>query len=287
MFSGCIVSTITLLTDFGLEDAWVGIMKGVILGINPEARIVDITHQIPPQDTAAAAWTIAAAYPYFPHSTVHVVVVDPGVGSDRDIICARRGGHIFVAPDNGVLSSVLEPGAGEIRIAKNRDLYLDVISNTFHGRDILAPVGAHLSLSHDIAPTGPAAAFESLVQLDLPKPVLTDAGELWGTVIMIDHFGNIITNIDRPALTAFQTANGSCRPDISLGKHHIRGLSGAYSRAKTGQPLALFGSMGYLEIAIFGQDARREMKLSRGDQVKVSRPGQGVPAAGDPHVNRS
>jgi len=116
------VSAITLLTDFGLEDAWVGIMKGVILGINPEARIVDITHRIPPQDTAAAAWTIAAAYPYFPRGSVHVIVVDPGVGSDRDIICARRGAHIFVAPDNGVLSSVLEPGTGDIRIVKNSDI---------------------------------------------------------------------------------------------------------------------------------------------------------------------
>ena len=123
------MSTITLLTDFGLEDAWVGIMKGVILGINPEARIVDITHQIPPQDTAAAAWTIAAAYPYFPRGTVHVIVVDPGVGTDRDIICARRGAHIFVAPDNGVLSSVLEPGTGDILIVKNCDLYLYAISN--------------------------------------------------------------------------------------------------------------------------------------------------------------
>ena len=287
MFTGRIVSTVTLLTDFGLEDAWVGMMKGVILGINPKARIVDIPHQIPPQDTATAAWTIAAAYSYFPRDTVHVIVVDPGVGSDRNIICARRGAHIFVAPDNGVLSTVLEPGAGEIRIVKNRDLCLDVVSNTFHGRDILAPVGAHLSLSQDIASVGPAAAFESLVQLDLPKPVLTDSGELRGTVIMIDHFGNVITNIDRPALEAFQAANDGCRPEIALGEHHIHGLSATYSRAKTGQPLALFGSMGYLEIAIFGRDARREMNLSRGDRVKVTRPGQGVPAAGGPQAKRS
>ncbi len=266
------VSAVTLLTDFGLEDAWVGIMKGVILGINPEARIVDITHQIPPHDTAAAAWTLAAAYPYFPRGTVHIIVVDPGVGSERDIICARFGDHIFVAPDNGVLSSVLGSGAGtgDIRIVKNSGLWLDSVSNTFHGRDILAPVGAHLSLSQDVASTGPAAALASLVHLDLPKPVLTDSGELWGTVIMIDHFGNIISNIDRTALEAFQAANGGCNPEISLGNHHIRGLSDAYSLASAGQPLALFGSMGYLEIAIFGQDARREMKLARGDQVKVS-----------------
>ncbi|MDX2452396.1 SAM-dependent chlorinase/fluorinase [Desulfosarcina sp.] len=276
------MSIVTLLTDFGLEDAWVGIMKGVILGINPEARIVDITHQIPPQDTAVAAWTMAAAYPYFPPGTVHIIVVDPGVGSDRDIICARLGDHIFVAPDNGVLSSVLESGAGtgDIRIVKNSDLWLDSISNTFHGRDILAPVGAHLSLSQDIASTGPAAVFARLVHLDLPKPVLTDSGELWGTVVMIDHFGNIITNIDRTALETFQAANGGCRSEIALGNHRIRGLSDAYFQAKAGQPLALFGSMGYLEIAIFGQDARREMKLARGDQVKVFRAGTGPPVTG-------
>jgi len=120
------------LTDFGLEDAWVGIMKGVILGINAEIRIVDITHQIPPQDVAAAAWTIAAAYPYFPRGSVHVVVVDPGVGGDRDIICAALDGHIFLAPDNGVLSAVLKPGSGadDIRLVKNRDLFPGRISNT-------------------------------------------------------------------------------------------------------------------------------------------------------------
>ncbi len=276
------MSTVTLLTDFGLEDAWVGIMKGVILGINPEARIVDITHQIPPHDTAAAAWTLAAAYPYFPRGTVHIVVVDPGVGSDRDIICARCGDHIFVAPDNGVLSSILGSGAGtgDIRIVNNSDLWLDSISNTFHGRDIMAPVGAHLSLFQDIATTGPAAAFARLVHLDLPKPVLTDSGELRGTVIMIDHFGNAVTNIDRTALERFQAANGGCRPEIAVGKHHISGLSDAYSQARAGQPLALFGSMGYLEIAIFSQDARREMNLARGDQVRVFRAGEGAPVTG-------
>lgn len=276
------MSTVTLLTDFGLQDAWVGIMKGVILRINPDARIVDITHQVPPQDTATAAWTLAAAYPYFPRGTVHVIVVDPEVGSDRDIICVRQGDHLFVAPDNGVLSAVLEPGEAnaDIRILKNRDLCLDSISNTFHGRDILAPVGAHLSLSQDIASTGPVATLESLVHLDLPKPVLTQTGELWGTVIMIDHFGNLITNINRPALEAFQMANGGCQPEISLGNTHINGLRDAYAQARAGQPLAIFGSMGYLEIALFGQDARRELNLSRGDQVKVSRTGPGVPEAG-------
>ena len=276
------MSTITLLTDFGLEDAWVGIMKGVILGINPEARIVDITHRIPPQDTATAAWTIAAAYPYFPRGSVHVIVVDPGVGSERDIICARWDNHIFVAPDNGVLSSVLKPGkgTGEIRIVKNRDLCLDSISNTFHGRDILAPVGAHLSLSQDIASTGPVVDVANLVRLNLPEPVLTNSGELRGNVIMVDHFGNLITNIDRPALAAFQAANGGCQPEIVIGDYYISGLRDAYAQEKAGRPLALFGSMGYLEIAIYGQNAGHAMKLARGDRVKVARPRQGAPVAG-------
>jgi len=282
------VSTLTLLTDFGLADAWVGIMKGVVLGINPEVRIVDISHQIPPQDTLAAAWTIAAAYPYFPRGSVHVIVVDPGVGSDRDIICARRDGHLFVAPDNGVLSAVLQTdtGAGEIRILENRDLCLDTISNTFHGRDILAPVGAHLSLSQDLASTGPVVARGDLVRLDLPQPVLTDSGELQGIVMWVDHFGNLITNIDRPALEAFQVCHG-CRPEIWIGNKRIRGLSEAYSQVKAGRPAALFGSMGYLEIAIFGRDAGRTLNLSRGDTVKVCRPGQGDPGMGPEKIQTS
>lgn len=266
------MSTITLLTDFGLEDAWVGMMKGVILGINSEARIVDITHQIPPQDTAAAAWMIAAAYPYFPGGSVHVVVVDPGVGSDRNIICAALDGHIFLAPDNGVLSSVLKPGinTGDIRIVKNQDFFLDSISNTFHGRDIFAPVGAHLSMSPDISAVGPTVEFETLVYMDLPRPRLTSNGDLLGAVILIDRFGNIITNIDRNLFEAHRAANTDCRPEITLGNHRIPGLSNSYSQADKGQTLALFGSMGYLEIAVYCGNAGRELGISRGDRVKVS-----------------
>ena len=269
------MSIVTLLTDFGLEDAWVGIMKGVILGINPDARVIDLTHQIDPQDTATAAWTIAAAFPYFPPGTVHVIVVDPGVGSERDIICARYNGHLFVAPDNGVLSAVLDSGpqAGDIRVVDNPDLYLDAVSNTFHGRDILAPVGAHLSLSTDLAAVGPLADLETLVRLDFPQPNMSAAGELLGSVIMVDHFGNLITNIDRPVLEAFLAANDDCRLEVSIGSHTIRGLSTAYSQAASGRPLAIFGSMGFLEIAVFGGNARREMGVARGERVRISSAG--------------
>ena len=279
---GRIVGAITLLTDFGLENAWVGIMKGVILGVNPEARIVDITHQIPPQDTTAAAWTIAAAYPYFPPGSVHVIVVDPGVGSDRKIICARRGDHLFVAPDNGVLSAVLESGigAGDIRIVENRDLFLEPVSRTFHGRDILAPVGAHLTLSADIAATGPAVDARDLVRLELPAAVVTETGALRGTVIMVDYFGNLITNIDRAAFAALPAAGGGGQPQINAGGCRITGLSESYAQARAGRPLAIFGSMGYLEIAIFGRHAGRELNLGRGDDVTVFNPGPAAPPTG-------
>lgn len=269
------MATVTLLTDFGLADAWVGIMKGVILGINPDARIVDITHQIPPQDTSVAAWTLAAAYPYFPSNTVHVIVVDPGVGSDRAIICARLGDQFFVAPDNGVLAAVLQADhpSPEIRILENRDLCLDAISNTFHGRDILAPVGAHLSLTHDIASTGALAATADLVNLDLPEPSLSASGELHGEVILIDHFGNIITNIDKPTLDAFLQISGDDRPAIRIGAHRITGQQHSYAQGLPGQPLAIFGSMGFLEIAIFGRDACQALRVARGDRVIIARPG--------------
>ena len=266
------MSIITLLTDFGLEDAWVGIMKGVILGINSEARIVDITHQIPPQDTAAAAWTIAAAYPYFSGGSVHVVVVDPGVGGDRDILCVSLGGHIFLVPDNGVLSAVLKSNnsADDIRVVTNRKFFLGSVSNTFHGRDIFAPVGAHLSMSPDISAVGPAVEFENLVRMDLPQPRLTSSGELLGAVIMIDRFGNIITNIDRNIYRAFCDANTGCRPVIGVGTHRIKGLCEAYTQVDQGQTLAVFGSMGYLEIAVNCRNAGRELGITRGDRVQVS-----------------
>jgi len=267
------VGAVTLLTDFGLEDAWVGIMKWVILGINPDARIVDITHQIPPQDTRAAAWMLAAAYPYFPRDTVHVTVVDPGVGSNRAIICARLDGQFFVAPDNGVLSAVLKtnPHATEIRILDNYDLCLDSISNTFHGRDILAPVGAHLARMLDITATGPTVAAADLVNLNLPAAALTPSGDLQGEVILSDHFGNVITNIDRPALDAFWKIHGDCRPAIRIGTHRISGLHQSYAQGASGQPLAIIGSMGFLEIAIFGQDARQAMNVARGDRVVITK----------------
>jgi len=250
-------------------------MKGVILGINPDARIVDITHQIPPQDTRTAAWKLAAAYSYFPRDTVHVIVVDPGVGSDRAIICARLGDQFFVAPDNGVLSAVLKADhhPNEIRFLDNHDLCLDVISNTFHGRDILAPVGAHLSLTHDIESTGAVVPAADLVSLELPEPSQAPSGELRGEVILIDHFGNIITNIDKSALDAFLQTNGNCRPEIRLGEHCIAGLQQSYLQGLPGQPLAIFGSMGLLEIAIFGRDACQALHVACGDRVIITRPG--------------
>jgi len=269
------VGAVTLLTDFGLEDAWVGIMKGVILGINPNAHIVDITHQIPPQDTRVAAWKLAAAYAYFPRGTVHVIVVDPGVGSDRAIICARLGGHFFVAPDNGVLSAVLQADhqSTEIRILDNYDLCLNAISNTFHGRDILAPVGAHMSLTHDITSTGAVVAATDLVDLNLPEASQTPSGDIHGEVILIDHFGNIITNIDQPALDAFLQIDAGCRPEIQVGTHRIIGLHQSYAQGPEGQPLAILGSMGFLEIAIFGRDAHQAMNVTCGDRVIITRAG--------------
>lgn len=269
------MGAVTLLTDFGLEDAWVGIMKGVILGINPDARIVDITHQIPPQDTRVAAWTLAAAYAYFPRGTVHVIVVDPGVGSDRAIICAQLGEHFFVAPDNGVLSAVLQADyqSTEIRKLDNYDLCLDAISNTFHGRDILAPVGAHLSLTHDVTSTGAVVAATDLVNLNLPEASQTPSGDLRGEVILIDHFGNIITNIDKPALDAFLQTDANYRPEIRVGTHRIIGLHQSYAQGPEGQPLAIFGSMGFLEIAIFGRDAHHAMNVRCGDRVIITRLG--------------
>ncbi|MCD6224235.1 MAG: SAM-dependent chlorinase/fluorinase, partial [Deltaproteobacteria bacterium] len=191
------MSIITLLTDFGVEDEYVGIMKGVILSINPSSTIVDITHQIAPQDIIAAAYRIKFSYKYFPEKTVHLVIVDPGVGSGRPLLAAKIQGHFFLAPDNGILTPLLDDGDIDTLVfVENSEYFLDSVSQTFHGRDIFAPVAAHISKGIDIMELGKLADIKSLARLSVEKPFIADNGELSGIIVSIDRFGNLITNID-------------------------------------------------------------------------------------------
>ena len=217
---------VTLLTDFGLNDEYVGIMKGVILSINPSVTIVDITHHVDPQDVFQAALIIQYAFRYFPEGTIHIVVVDPGVGSDRAIIALKRLGHVFLAPDNGVLTLMLdEAGNEQIVRVDNQRYFLESISRTFHGRDIFAPVGAYLSSGMDITSFGETIPQKDLVRVSVEKPYISKAGELVGTVMWIDRFGNMITNIESGAMNEFCRSGDTKRCAVLVGSSTIVGLS--------------------------------------------------------------
>jgi S-adenosyl-L-methionine hydrolase (adenosine-forming) len=261
---------ISLLTDFGESDAYVGIMKGVILSKAPDAGIVDISHRISPQDLVQAAYLISSAYRYFPKGTVHVVVVDPGVGSNRAIIALEVAGFFFLAPDNGVLTLILEKATAERAVkVENRRFFLENPSRTFHGRDIFAPVSAHLAMGGDIHELGPCIAPSALVNLSIPKPLTEKTGELIGAVIDIDRFGNLITNIDEGLIQTLCEKNRS-NAMVYIGKHIISGLQVSYAGVSPGAMLAIIGSRGTLEISINRGSAKDYFSAAIGDYVTVS-----------------
>ena len=265
------MSIITLTTDFGTDDEYVGIMKGVILSLNPSAVIVDITHHIDPQDLVQAAYTIYSSYRYFPQGTVHVVVVDPTVGSDRKIITFKIKDHIFLAPDNGVLTLLINEGnINSIARIDNTSYFLDPVSRTFHGRDIFAPVSAHLSMGVPIKKLGTPVAQKNLICLSILKPYFSDNGELVGSIVTIDHFGNLITNINIDDLENIHNTVPGKKLCINVGKDKISGLSQNYSSAIPGHPLAIIGSRGYLEISVNGGDAANHFMVEKSDVVRIS-----------------
>jgi S-adenosylmethionine hydrolase len=246
---------ITLTTDFGLSDPFVGIMKGVILGIAPNAQLVDISHDIQSYDILEAAFLLDTAYRYFPAGTVHMIVVDPGVGSSRRPIAALSHGHRFVAPDNGVLSRVVENTAYHIT---NANLFLPYVSRTFQGRDIFAPVAAHLAQGMPIDSVGPR--ITDFVTQPVPTPT-TNNGMTRGSVLRVDKFGNIITNLRRSDL----------RPDftIRVAGRPITRLYGTFSEAQPGEFFALEGSTGYIELALNQGSAADLLKVRSGAEIEV------------------
>ncbi|MBI2229894.1 MAG: SAM-dependent chlorinase/fluorinase [Deltaproteobacteria bacterium] len=262
---------ITLTTDFGYRDPFVGIMKGVIAGINPNARVIDLSHDIPPQDIMAGALMLRHSAPYFPRGTIHVVVIDPGVGSARRPLLIEGNGNYFVGPDNGVLSLALE-GQQPQRIIhlSNSTYHLQPASATFHGRDIFAPVAAHLSLGIHAAAFGDPV--ESFFRLTLPAP-LRAARCIKGEIIYIDGFGNLFTNISQRDLTEA----AADRLAISLRDGVIRGLAASYAAAAEGELVALVNSWGLLEIALYKGSARWRTGAEIGDKIEVilDEPGTG------------
>jgi S-adenosylmethionine hydrolase len=236
---------ITLTTDFGEIDPYVAMMKGVILSINPAAKIVDITHQVPAGSIQEAGSIIKEAYKYFPAGTVHVGVVDPGVGGKRRPITVLAGDHFFVGPDNGLFSSIIETqGHTGIIHLKEKRYWMSKISSTFHGRDIFAPVAAHLSLG--VNPFLMGEKIDNPITLVSPLPRKNN-NDLIGEIIRVDHFGNLVTNITRENLSPFLKSKGII---IKIGSLVIKKISTTYNDVPEGQPLALIGSSNLLEISI-------------------------------------
>lgn len=266
------MSCVSLTTDFGLSDEYVGVMKGTILSVNPNATMIDITHQVDPQDVLQAAGLIRSAYRFFPAGTVHLVVVDPGVGTDRSILAAEGGGHQFVAPDNGILAPLRHDGVIEtVHRVENADYFLHPVSSTFHGRDIFAPVAAHLSAGISPAALGPAVPSTEMAGLDPPTPTSSASGDLMGAVLFIDHFGNLITNIDAEHLEKWQNSARREKLIIKIGSHRIQGISLNYESGGFQKPLAIIGSRGYLEVAVNRGNARQMMGVGKQDRVRLSK----------------
>ncbi len=269
------MTVITLLTDFGTDDAYTGIMKGVILSAFPPAVIVDITHNIAPQDIIHAAYTIKSAYRFFPEGSVHTVVVDPGVGSDRAVIAFEKKGHIFLAPDNGVLSLVLEDDAADLNqnslvSIENKKYFLEPVSRTFNGRDIFAPVAGNIARGVPINRLGPRINKKDIHRLVIEKPSISGSGELIGIIVSVDRFGNLVSNIDSKMLDEFIKTGSSEGLGIGIGGGLIRGLSRTYDDAVPQEPLAVIGSGGYLEISVNMGNAGEYFNAGTGDRVRLT-----------------
>ncbi len=261
---------ISLCTDFGTRDEYVGVLKGVILTVNPAATIVDICHRVPPQDVVAAAHMLRAAYGFFPKGSLHVAIVDPGVGTSRAIVAARCRGHLFMAPDNGLLPLAWrDTTPQEVVRVDNRDLFRQPVSQTFHGRDIFAPVAAHLSKGAMLKDVGTAIADSQLRRIDDNSPNSDPSGGIDGHIIGIDRFGNLITDIDATLLDQLIHNNKDMQISTQIGTHCIYGLVNNYTDGATGEAVAFIGSRGCLEIAVNCGNAAETLRSARGDAVCV------------------
>ena len=256
---------ITLLTDFGLSDTFAGAMKGVILSIAPQAQIADLSHAVPPQDVTSGALLLDQACRYFPLGTIHVAVVDPGVGSARRALAIQTERYFFVGPDNGVLSLALRNervlGAASLN---NPQYHRQPVSSTFHGRDIFAPVAAHLAAGVALKDLG--APVDGWVEISPPQPVVQGA-ELKIHVLRVDHFGNLLTDLARE--TYLNWNRRGLAVAVTAGAARIEGLRGSFSEVPGGAPLAYFGSDGLLEIAVNGGRADQLLALGPGAVLRL------------------
>jgi len=255
---------ITLLSDFGLKDPYVASMKGVILSLNPKCTLVDITHQINSHDIKEGAFILGQAYSNFPKGTIHVSVVDPGVGSARKPILIVTENYFFVGPDNGLFTIALRRERVKQAVAlTNQKFFHSEISSTFHGRDIFAPVAAYLSLR--VKPESFGLSIRSWHDISFPDPVMKQR-KLIGEIVHVDAFGNLVSNIDRKSLLQFSKG----RPLVTkIGKRTMRGFKKGYWEGKKEEPMVLIGSGGLLEISLREGSAQKALKIKSGDPVQI------------------
>ncbi len=255
---------ITLLSDFGTRDAYVASMKGVMLSLNPAAELVDLTHAVSPQDIRTGAFILAEAAAYFPPGTIHLAVVDPGVGGARRALAAACRGHFWVGPDNGLFHfAFAQAPVLEIVSLENPAYFRPQVSATFHGRDIFAPVAAHLSLGVDLHRLGPK--ITDPVSLSFPGPEFSPDA-IRGEIIYVDGFGNLISNVRAPDLTSWL---GGRNFSLQAGTLHLKGLAHSYADVAPGEFLALTDSLGLVEIACARDNAARRLNAGVGLPVEI------------------
>jgi S-adenosyl-L-methionine hydrolase (adenosine-forming) len=250
---------VTLTTDFGLGDHFAGVMKGVILGICPRARIVDITHECRAYDISGAAFTIAQTYCYFPPGTAHVVVVDPGVGGVRRPILIEAAGQFFIGPDNGVFSFILSREKHKVRVISNGKYFLAPVSRTFHGRDVFAPVAAHLV--NGAPPARIGRIVDDYLQSSSPQPLRSGKDGWTGVILKVDRFGNAITN--------FLASDFAGPFELAVGRRKVTRLAVSYEQFEPGKLFAIAGSSGYLEISARQASAAKVLRVAPGAPIRL------------------
>lgn len=259
-------SVVTLLTDYGQRDGFVGVLRGIVLGICPRAQIVDLSHDVPAHDVMAGALILESAVPHFPRGTVHLAVVDPGVGSDRRAILIETDDFVLVGPDNGLLSLAAEASPRRCVVELDGSKYLRPDpSRTFHGRDVFAPIAAHAARGVSANELGRETA-ESYMRISIPVPRRLEHS-VEGQLIYVDRFGNLVTNVRIEDLLAFRGEEVS----VTIAGVRIRGISTHYAAAREGSALAVWNSWGRLEIAVRNGSAVRHLRTRVGDRVVVHR----------------
>lgn len=257
---------ITLTTDFGADSPYVAQMKGVIYSRLADCRIVDVTHSIVPQSVREAAFLLPTNVLLFPPGAVHVVVVDPGVGTERNILCVRSGKQYLIGPDNGLFSMFFDKPDCDVRRLEDRSFWRSEVSDTFHGRDIMAPVAAALAAdANQFEKIGSAVPLEQVVRIEFP-PVVIEGNGIQGQIVYVDSFGNLISNLSRQQVESVLAKSDLC---VRLEKHVIRRITRTYGDAADGSVVALFGSSEYLEIAVVGGNAATALSAGVGTAVRL------------------